>query len=441
VEAEADPATSGETSAGITAKVGDWALTLYGYASLNAMHDSTQSFSTAAGNSVIARRGTFRGNYDQMQFSVADSRVGLRVAVPPHGRVKASANLEMDFGALQPMEATEQARYVLSGLRMRHYYLRVDTPVVDVLAGQYHDLLGWGGKGFYPSTLAFLGITGQIYHRQPQLRLSKTISTRPIELELAVAALRPAQRASGTPDVQGGLRLAFNGLTGVRQQAYGQPGIGPMAIGVSGTARRFEVAQFLEFPGGSNVATGWGAAVNAFLPIIPASAPNRRANSLSVTAEFSRGSGISDLYTDLTGGALFPTLTNPQDRQQPTNPPPLYIPNIDSGIVTYDADGNLRTIDWQGLVVGLQYYFPFWSGRVWVSGNHSRVSSGNIIALTPIPGLGGVYSRAEYYDANLFLGLTPALQTGISFQSVQQTFGDGVTARNYRSAFAMHLYF
>ena len=45
-------------------------------------------------------------------------------------------------------------------------------------------------------------------------------------------------------------------------------------------------------------------------------------------------------------------------------PAPLYRPNIDSGIVTFDADGNLKSINWRAMVVGLQYYLPFADGRL-----------------------------------------------------------------------------
>ena len=45
-------------------------------------------------------------------------------------------------------------------------------------------------------------------------------------------------------------------------------------------------------------------------------------------------------------------------KRQPTNPPPVYTPNIDSGIVTYDGDNRLRTCDWEGFVAGAQYYLP-----------------------------------------------------------------------------------
>jgi hypothetical protein len=437
---KADPAKP--DSEGLTVQVNGWSVTLYGYAALNMMHDSTQSFGPAAGNTMLQRVGTFRGNHDQVQFTARDSRLGLRIAAPETASIKASATIESDFGSNQPTEVNEQTTYITNPLRMRHYYLKVETPVVDALAGQYHDLFGWGGKGFYPSTLAFLGVTGQVYHRQPQLRLSKTISSRVIDLEIAAAAVRPVQRASGLPEGEAGLRLALNPWTGAGQQGYGQPALSPLAIGVSGIGRKLEVAQFVEFPGDSNTQIGWGVAVNAFIPVIPVKNIKDRGNGLSITGEFSRGSGISDMYnSDLTGGALFPTLPNPQNRQEPANPPPIYIPNIDSGIVTYDGNGKLRLINWQAFVVGIQYYLPIASGKVWISGNYSQLKSDNIVKYTPIPGRSAVYEKAQYADGSLFIGLTDALQLGYSFQFVEQTFGDGVTARNYRNEGAVHFFF
>lgn len=427
---------------GLTVSIHDWTLGIYGFAALNVMHDSTQSFGAASGNTILQRVGTFRGNNNQLQFTARDSRLGLRIAAPATEYFTTSATVETDFGSTQPTEVNEQTSYVVNPLRMRHFYVKVETPAVDVLAGQYHDLFGWGGKGFYPSTLAFLGVTGEIYHRQPQLRISKTFQSSAVDFEIAAAAARPVQRASGLPDAEAGLRLALNGWTGIGQQGYGQPTVNPLSIGVSGIGRRFEVAQFVEFPGGSNSVNGWGVAANVFLPIVPAASPAKRSNALSITGEFSIGSGIADMYnSDLTGGALFPTLPNPQNRQEPANPPPIYSPNIDSGIVTYDGNGKLRPIRWQAFVVGLQYYLPIADGKFWVSGNYSHLKSDNIVKLTPIPGQSAVYSQAQYVDGNLFVALSPSMQVGYSFQLVEQTFGDGVKAKNYRNEGGFHFFF
>jgi hypothetical protein len=395
----------------------------------------------ASGNTMLQRRGTFRGNNDQLQLTSRDSRIGLRINLPDYGSIKTSAVIETDFGATLPVESTENATYIQTPLRMRLFYLQVQTPVVDVTAGQMLDLFGWGGRGFFPNTLAFQGITGQLYHRQTSVRLSKTVRPRGLELEAAIAGTRPVQRASGLPEGQAGLRLALPAWSTVRAQGYARPSVGALSLGVSGVARRLEVAEFLEYPGAAQRALGWGVALDGFMPVIPVTNVHDRRNALSMVGEFSTGTGISDLYTDLTGGALFPTLTNPQDRQQPTNPPPVYPQNIDSGIATFDGDANLRTIDWQAFVVGGSYYLPFWAGRIWVSANYAQVKSNNIVKYTPIPGRPFVYSKARYYDANAFIALTDHFQAGYSFQAVEQTFGDNVKAKNYRNEVGLHLIF
>src|SRR5262249_5324069 len=199
---------------------------------------------------------------------------------------------------------------------------------------------------------------------------------------------------------------------GIGAQGFGQPDVQPIAVGVSGVWRRFAVAEFLPVPGEPKIGFGWGIAANAFVPVIPAKSAIDRKNALSLNAEFTTGTGISDLYTGLRGGALFPTLPNPSGMM----PPPLYHPNIDSGIVTFDADGNLRAIDWRAFVVGLQYYLPVAEGRIWVSANYSQLKSANIVSLTPENSRGGVFYYQDYFDANAYAALTPAVQLGASYQ-------------------------
>lgn len=430
--------TASEASEGITSQVGDWKITLYGFAALNAMYDSTQSFGSGIHNNLMARPGTFAGDHDQFQMSVRDSRFGLRLYAPPAGDVKAMARVEMDFNGLQPVEFTEHDRTVMNPIRMRHYYAQVETPIIDVLFGQYYDVFGWGGKGFFPNTLAFLGLTGEVYHRQGQLRLSKTVNSKTFGFEVAAAATRPAQKASGVPDGQAGLRLMLNSWTGANAQGYGKPGIGPLQIGISGIARRFEVAEFLPNPGSARSDVGLGYALNAFIPVIPAKSAKKRGNALSLTGEFSDGEGIGDLYTELSGGLLFPTLPNPAGIQ---SQPPIYPQNIDSGFVTFDGNGELRMVKWQGFVANLQYYLPISDGKVWIAGSYSEIRSSNLRVLTPLPTRGGIYTKSRYFDGSLFTELTDQLQVGVAFQVVEQTFADGVKAKNYRTELGTHFFF
>jgi hypothetical protein len=422
-------------------------LSFYGFVELDVMHDTTQSYGPASNNAMLARPGSYAGAHARSQITAQNSQLGLRFTGPDDGGVRTSAQAEIDFFGVQPTDATEQTAFTTPQVRMRLFYGKIETPFVDLLAGQYHELFGWGGEGFYVNSVAFLGVAGEIYHRNPQIRLSKSFGGSALKLDLAIAAVRPIQRDSEVPDVQGGIKLAVNGWKGATAQGFGRPVVLPLSIGVSGVGRRFAVAEFLTSPGDAKVAYGWGIAANAFLPLIPARrGDGDRSNALSLTGELSIGSGISDLYTGLTAGALFPLLPDPSGNLVP---PPVYRPNIDSGIVTYDANGNLKTINWRALVLGLQYYLPIRGGRAWIAATASRLESTNILSLTPEASRGGIFTRQDYIDGNLFAAVTPAVQIGVSYQITQQTFGDRPFAdtaphpvtRNHRTEIGFRLFF
>jgi hypothetical protein len=415
-----------------------WKVSFYGQAALNVVHDSTQGVGEGLNNNKLPRPGSYRTEHDQLQFSARDSRVGFTVAAPDIASFfRLSARGEIDFRGVTYPEISENDLYVFGGPRLRHFYLEAKNPIVDILAGQYEDLFGWGGAGFYPNTVAYLGITGQIFHRNPQLRLTKELDFGAVGFDIAAAAVRPVQRASGVPDMEGGLKIELPIWKGARTPGYGKVDIGALAVGVSGILRRLEPIEFEQDAGDSVNAWAWGYAVNALVPVLPADDKHDVSNALTLTGEFSQGTGIADMYTELTGGVLWPTL--PDLQGDPI--PPIYRPNMDPGIATFDGEGNLKTINWRAFVVGLQYYLPFWKGRVSISGNYSQLESTNAEQLTPVPNRQAVYDKAVYWDANLFLRLTEEFRVAGSFQTVEQTFSDHVSTRNNRIQGAMHFFF
>jgi hypothetical protein len=419
------------SAAGVTAS-------FYGFVELDLLHDSTQSFSEAIVNNTMARPATLAGDNPRTQLSARDSRVGVKLAAPERGRVKTSALVELDFFGNQPVPATEDATFSAPAVRLRHAYVKLETPIVDVLAGQTHDPFGWGGAGFYPNTVAFLGVPGEIYHRDAQLRLSKHVDSDGSELDVAFAVVRPAQRDGELPDMQGGVRLAWDGWRGVASQGASRAETQPMAIGISGLTRRFSVPAFTASAANPNTAMGWGAAVNVFLPIIPARSREDLGNALSATAEATMGTGIANLYTGLTGGVLFPSLPNPSM----TLPVPKFNADVDEGLLTYDAAGKVHTINWRALVLGLQYRAPFGQGRkLGLSAVASKIESDNVVSLTPQQGLPAVFSKTEYVDGNVFYAPTPESQVGASVQVERQTFGDGVRGVNVRGQLAVYYFF
>jgi hypothetical protein len=417
--------------------MGKWSTTLYGFIESDYIWDSTRAFNDSAGGAQVPRAGTQGGDNGRVQFSVRNSRLGFRLRAPEVDGVKASAVVETDFLGTQlpvanpdpsptPVNAagTEGSFFTSPTLRARHLYLKVETPVVDFLAGQYWTLYGWGPQ-YQPNTVEIQGVPGEIYSRTPQLRISKTIKADPITLELAVAATRPVQRDSSTPDGQAGIRFSVDSWTGAQTTGPTGSQLSPFSIAVTGLLRHVAVDQFSAAPKTTNDLTMDAIAVDGFIPVVPASKKSKD-NALSLQGEFSTGYGVADQYTGWTGGVSFPALPNPMA----VNPAPAYAADIDNGIVTYDSKGGLHGIQWTTYLLGAQYYLPISNGKVWVSGNYSHSSSAN----THYYGSAAKLRLAEdWWDVNLFVDPLPAVRIGAEFADFIDVYVDGQHAVNHRA--------
>lgn len=411
-----------------------FAVTFYGFIEADFITDTTRSYNDGIGSALVAREETYEGQVGRTQFSARNTRIGMMFESPAIGGVHPSAVFEGDFFGNQPgspPHVSESSYFDSPTFRIRHAYLKLQNDVVDVLAGQTYDVFGWQNY-FFPCTAEFLGLPNEAFSRSTQFRLSHTFATAPISVDIAVAALRPAQRDSMVPDGNAGLRFSVNGWKGITTPGNVGTTALPMSIGVSGVFRNFKVNSFTPPPPqSSNGATGWGVSVDALLPVIPGRDANDRGNRLTLTGSFVEGTGIADLVT-AGGGATFPTLPNPAQ----ANPPPLYSPDIDNGLVTFDRTGVLHTIDWRTLMVGLQYYLPP-SGRVIFSVNYTQSYSKNMASLYPRGGaeielLSRVAHLSRYADANLFWDVTPAVRVGGSVQYTTVEYIDGETPHNVR---------
>lgn len=419
----ASDSTAAPERAPVYGKRDDWFITPYGYARLDAIEDSTQSFEDGIQPNLIARVGTYAGDHRRTIFTAKDSRLGVFVGAPSFHAIKSSMQIEFDFYGLVPTDARRHDSVVFGPARVRHGFLRLETKVVDVVAGQYYDLFGWGGS-FYPATVAYMGVPAEIYHRNPQLRIEKKLHLGQVEIMVAVAAVRPGQRDSGIPDGQAGLKLSYDGWRGISTQGFGRPVLLPLSIGVSGLFRHFELPAFRAEPGSEAVTVdGYGLAASALVPVIPVKSIEDQRNALTLTGEFSVGTGIADMYTGMDGGSRFPLLPNPSMAA----PAIQYKANVDPGLVTFDRNFNPKTISWRAAVAGLQYHLPVDAGRLWLSGVYSRIWSDDIKELTPFTSWGAIFTKMEYVDANVGIDITPAIVLALSFQTVKQTFGD-VTA-------------
>lgn len=416
--------------------MGKWATTLYGFVESDYIWDSTRSFNDLAGNAQVARANTQKGSNARTQFSIRNSRVGLRMKAPEVGDVRTSAVAEFDFMGTQlpvanpdpapsnPSPAGTEGTYFSSAvLRVRHLYMKVETPIVDILAGQYWTLYGWGSS-YQPNTVEIQGVPGEIYARTPQLRISKTLKAEPVSVELAVAAIRPVERDGTTPDGQAGIRFAVDSWTGLQTTGSTGTQISPFSIAVSGMLRHVAVDAFSASPKTTNDLTMDTIAVDGYLPVIPAS-KDHKDNALSLQGEFASGYGAADMYTGLTGGIAFPALPNPTNAATA----PVYQADIDNGIVTYDSKGGIHGIQWTTYLLGLQYYLPGTEGNVWVSGNVSHQNSAN----THYYGTASALRASEtWFDANIFVQPLPALRIGAEYANFNDKYVDGQSAINHR---------
>jgi hypothetical protein len=433
--------------------VGKWSATLYGFVEGDYIVDSTQSFADLAGNALVARgsgfvppppapQSLYAGNHARSQFSVRNTRFGLRLRAPETHGVRASGTIEMDFlGGGGSPTTTEAAFFTSPTLRLRHAYFRVETPIVDVLVGQYWHMFGWQ-SAFFPASVEIQGLPGELYSRTPQLRLSHKFGGPAGSIELAVAGLRPPTRDGAVPEVAGGVRATLDKWRGMQSTGSTSTGLASASIAVTGDFRYFRMPEFQLIPTATRSIPTGAIAVDAFLPIIPAT-PKRHGNSLSVSGEFVYGGGISDLYTGLTGGMQLPSLPNTTG----LNPAPVYPQSFDNGTIVFDNGPNHdpHVIVWQTLTVGLQYYLPGALGKVWLAANYSHTESPNIQDFTnpattpPSPLVSSyVYSATvrkseDFFDANLFIDPLPSVRIGLEYAYFGDHYVDGVQATNHRA--------
>jgi hypothetical protein len=410
--------------------VGKWSTTLYGFAEGDYIYDTTQSYADIPGEGLVARAGSLAGDNGRTQFSIRNSRIGLRLKAPEYKGIRASAQFESDFvvtvapvGVTQPYQETENQFFTNQVLRTRHFFLKVENPVVDLLFGQTWHLFGWQSS-YHPNTDQPQGVPGELYSRTPQLRLSKTLKTQDITFDVALAAMRPPQRDSAVPEGEAGVHLAYNKWTATQTLGATGTTVSPLSLAVTGDLRQFSVPALSPTPKFSNGLTTSAIAVDAFAPILPGT-EGSKGNSLALLGEFVTGYGISDMYTGLTSGVANPALPAPAAG----GTAPTFNPDVDPGFVVYDGGGKLHAVQWTTYRVGAQYYFPELDGKLWISGNYSHIETSNAHFYGAAA---ATLSHFDWFDANLMGDLTPAIRLGIEYANYKTTYVDGNSPTNHR---------
>jgi len=432
-----------------TVVLGKWATTFYGFVEADSIYDSTQSFTEVAGNNQVQRSPTaplpgstgtrYAGEHGRTQFSVRNSRFGFRLKAPELGSVRTSATLELDLLGNQPA-VSESAFYTSPTARVRHANLKIETPIVDVLVGQYWHLFGWQSV-YHPNTVEIQGVPGELYSRTPQIRVMRKFEFGKMQLEIAGAAMRPPQRDGEVPEFQGGLRFAFNGWNGMTTAGSTGTALMPLSIAVTGDYRNFNVNELSLTPTRAVSKSTSAIAIDAFVPVLAATKESK-GNALSLNGEFASGYGISDMYSGMTLG-----VTNPSIPGSGAAGAVPYVANVDPNLVVFDPyvanQSALHGIQLTTYLFGIQYYLPGLDGRYWVSANYAHIESNNAknfvrytVAADPLQSqyayAGLVRESEDWWDVNLFGDITQGVRLGLEYANFNDRYQDGIRAVNHR---------
>ena len=199
------------------------------------MYDTTQSYGPASNNVLLARPGQLRGAATR----AASSPSTTRSPACAWWR-RTSARMQHDHGA-------DRGRFLRRATDRRD---RGDHRSPRRRCGCGSSTCGWrrrrstcwsasttisspgAAQGFYQNSVAFLGVAGEIYHRNPQVRLSQ-------DLDAGDAAGRPGAggRAPGAARL-GGARSAGRAEAGLERVAWRRrAGLRPSRAAAAGDRR------------------------------------------------------------------------------------------------------------------------------------------------------------------------------------------------------------
>lgn len=419
-----------------------WSFTLFGIVQADYIADTTRSYDEPIGPALVARSDVYEGTVGRTMFSMRNSRMGFVLDAPAFGGVTPSAVLQGDWAGNQPGNPYPVSNGTVNGttlaespfhnsptFRIRYAYMTLRNRVADIVAGETVDVFGWQS---YYSLCSLSFVPNQVSSRNTQFRLSHSfLKGAPVNLDVAAEAGRPVQRDSQIPDVSGAIRLSVDGWKGITTPGNAVTIAAPLSFSVSGITRQYKANAFTQPPAQSSKSTvGWGVSFDAFLPIIPATNADDRSNRLTLIGSYVIGTGIADLIV-AGGGAKFPTLPNPAQ----ASPPPMYQPDVDNGLVSFDTLGVLHTIDWWAAKGGLQYYMP---AHFILSLNATYAQSKNMAKLFPKGGaeielLGSVADKTMYGEATLLWDATPSVRFGLSGQYTRVHYLDGNEPHNIRA--------
>lgn len=386
---------------------------IYGFVETDFISDSTMGIYEEPDNPTVAKGNTYNGSHGQTMMSVRNSRLGFDLTMPDTDfGLKSEAIFEMDFMGNQAANtkpantsaATQTERDFFNNptYRIRHAYLNLTYEDLNAKFGQTWSLLGWQPY-YFPSEPIVQPAVGQLYRRFTQMRVTKTrtldnLGLADWQVECAADIAKPAEMASDLQEYHAGVRLSSTKCKAASGLGSGDSMTGLSLAGswawIPGIQTQNTIAQ-----------DGYGYAVDLLVPIIPSSDGKDMSNNLSLTAEYSMGSGIGGLEVAGASGNIS-AYTDKNGTQ-----------TIDSGIAGKNLAGAMELIQLETERANLTYVMPNPKWAIAAGYAQTRVdnigdfgnSSSSLVQLyqyyygalyyTPVKWLRWGLEYAEFHDA------------------------------------------
>ena len=386
--------------------LGKWKARIYGFAEADSFVDSTQSLVDLQGNQLLAAPRTTAYDAGRVQFSSRNTRLGVAMESPEISGLRATGVVEADFLGTNP--ATGEPSFYNGVFRIRHAWAKLETPVVTIQGGQNWTLLAFNPI-FTPGSVSLQGLPNEVFQRTPQVRLSRLFSlSEATRLELAAAAAAPAQRDAAMPDFVFGARVEFAGWQGYKSTGSAGGGLTGLQLALSAVFKQVRALK----PGGGDTdfatASGYGVAADAIVPIVPASKASK-SNALTFVGELASGTGFENNFTGLTMGASAPA-------------------DLDAGLAGLRGDV-LETIDWQSMLLNLQYYTPLQDGALWLNAIWSVGRSDNSYLFAKP---GAAFGVQHYAAIGALYDPAPGFRVGVEWSWTHQRMSDDSQRVNRR---------
>jgi hypothetical protein len=423
-----------------------------GFAEIDFVSDSTQSFQEIIGNRPVLQSNTVAGANGQFFVSPRNSRITLDVRAPETNGIKTRYYAAVDFLGNQPAIGTsgvsENSFATSPDLRIFQMFFQVESPVVDVKVGQDWSRFGFMSE-YSRAQVSVAATPANMFNRWIQASVSKRLRlTDALSLTPVFSVERPPQQDANLPSFVAGVQIEHNGLRAPYSgSSSGDNALKSLSMQVSGVGRRLEANSGgpTNASGGQpnlnsqTYVAGWGASTSLFLPVLP-SRNGEMGNTAHVVMEGVTGAGIADFFNGLSWGICSPVCGNASNSG--FGGAAFGQTNIDAGLASVNSQtGKFEAIRTTSMMVHTTYYLPD-DGKTWVGGGYGTIYSSNAAQMTctvSASACGGavrtsntIYNRESTYYGYVYHDFTQEIRLGLETNWVRTTYADNAQAENRR---------